>query len=131
MNEHINEAVGSSIQETRTQRMSPKMPGVAAALRREQVAYVRVIYQGQWDSGRVEDPLFYRADGSLLDRRLMAVAGRELSMFFRELLELRYPGWLNAEGSRGEFEWELVRDELTHVHGWRQFVYEWATLHGL
>jgi hypothetical protein len=47
---------------------SPKMPGVAAALRREQVAYVRAIYQGQWDSGRVEDRLFYRADGSLLDR---------------------------------------------------------------
>jgi hypothetical protein len=45
----------------------------------------------------------------------MAVAARELSMFFRELLELRYPGWLNAEGSRGEFEWELVRDELTHA----------------
>lgn len=131
MDEHIKDAVDSSIYETRTQRMSRKMPGVAAALRREQVAYVRVIYQGGWDSGRVEDPLFYRADGSLLDRRLMAAAGRELSMFFRELLELRYPGWLNAEGSRGEFEWELVRDELTHVHCWRQFVYEWSTLRGL
>lgn len=131
MEKHTNDAIDSSVQETRTQRMSRKMPGIAATLKREQVAYVRVIYQGQWDSGRVEDPLFYRADGSLLERRLMAIAPRELSMFFRELLELRYPGWSNAEGSRGEFEWELIRDELTHVHGWRQFVYDWETLRGL
>jgi len=131
MAQHINDTGDSSIQEMRTPRMSRKMPGVTAALRREHVAYVRLIYQGQWDSGRVEDPLFYRADGSLFGRQLMAVARRELSMFFRELLELRYPGWSNAEGSRGEFEWELTRDELTHVHGWRQFVYEWETLRGL
>ncbi|MDY6948936.1 MAG: hypothetical protein SXG53_24850 [Pseudomonadota bacterium] len=131
MDKHTSTAVDSSSEETRTQRMSRKMPAVAAALRREQVAYVRVIYQGQWDSGRVEDPLFYRADGGLLNSRLIAVARRELSMFFRELLELRYPGWSNSEGSRGEFEWELIRDELTHVHGWRQFVYDWETLHGV
>lgn len=131
MEKHTNDASDSSSQETRTQRMSRKMPGVAAALRREQVAYVRVLYQGQWDSGRVEDPLFYHADGSLFGRQLIAVARRELSMFFREVLELRYPGWSNAEGSRGEFEWELIRDELTHVHGWRQSVYEWETLHGV
>lgn len=131
MEKRTSDAVDSSSEETRTQRMSRKMPAIAAALRREQVAYVRVIYQGQWDSGRVEDPLFYRADGSLLSRQLIGVAARELSMFFRELLELRYPGWSNSEGSHGEFEWELIRDELTHIHGWRQFVYDWETLHGV
>lgn len=131
MAEHTDDAVDSIGQEQRTQRLSRLMPAVAAALRREHVAYVRVIYQGEWDSGRIEEPLFYRADGSLFGRQLMAVARRELWMFFRETLELRYPGWSNAEGSRGEFEWELIRDELTHIHGWRQFVYDWKTQRGL
>ncbi|WP_129778638.1 hypothetical protein [Peristeroidobacter soli] len=115
----------------RMQRVSQRMPAVAAMLKRADVSYVRITYQGEWDSGRVNDALFHGANGELINPSLPGRARRALWAFFHELLEVRHPGWKNAEGSRGEFEWELVRDELTHVHGWRNYSYDFDSMRGL
>ena len=52
-------------------------------------------------------------------------------MFFREMLELRFPEWAKAEGSRGEFEWGVDTDELVHRHQWRVIAYEGVAVFGL
>jgi hypothetical protein len=129
----MNERTNGASREERSQmtQMAHRMPGVAAALRRSNVAYVRIAYDGAWDAGRVSDPLFYSENLVLFNPTLSSKTYRALSLFFRELLETRHPGWQNAEGSRGEFEWELVRDQVTHIHGWRHFVYDFATVEGL
>lgn len=116
---------------SQTEHLSQRMPAVAAALRRSNVVYVRIAYDGAWDAGRVSDPSFYSANLILFNPSINSRTYRAMSLFFRELLETRHPGWRNAEGSRGEFEWELVRDQLTHVHGWRHFVYDFETVEGL
>ena len=79
----------------------------------------------------MQEPIYYTGSHKLLNPSLPTAVRHELRMFFRELLELRFPGWQNAEGSRGEFEWELVRDTLTHIHGWRHFEYDFKVLKGL
>jgi hypothetical protein len=56
---------------------------------------------------------------------------QELRLFFTELLEIRYPGWANAEGAKGEFEWDLEDDTLTHRHSLRYTDYDSTTLIGL
>jgi hypothetical protein len=94
-------------------------------------AYVRIDYRGTWDVATMDDPAFYSGNLTLMNPSLPTAMRQELRVFFRELLEIRYPGWQNAEGSRGEFEWELIRDVLTHVHGWRHFEYDYKLLKGL
>ena len=131
MNERRNGTPADGSEHSQTQRMSQRMPAVAAALRRSNVAYVRITYGGAWESGRVSDPLFYSANLVLFNPTVKSLTCRTISLFFRELLEVRYPGWQNAEGSRGEFEWELVRDQLTHIHGWRHFSYDFESVDGL
>lgn len=114
-----------------SESLTRKLPDAVKALRRAGVAYVRVDYSGAWDQGRVEDPRYYTADMRLMNPPLPIGVRRELRTCFVELLELRYPGWANAEGSRGEFEGELIRDQLTHLHGWRYYLYDYHGLQGL
>jgi hypothetical protein len=54
-----------------------------------------------------------------------------VDVFFREMLELRFPEWAMAEGSRGEFEWTVDTDELVHRHHWRVIAYEDVAVFGL
>jgi hypothetical protein len=54
-----------------------------------------------------------------------------VTVFFHETLELRFPEWATAEGSRGEFEWNVETDELTHRHQWRVVEYEAVTVFGI
>jgi hypothetical protein len=132
MSERSDETtLDASAERTQTERLSRRMPAVAAALRKSAVAYVRIAYDGAWDAGRVSDPLFYSENLILFNPTINSRTHRAVSLFFRELLETRHPGWRNAEGSRGEFEWELVRDHLTHIHGWRHFTYDFETLEGM
>lgn len=132
MSERRNEASSdASAERTQTEQLSKRMPAVAAALRQSNVAYVRVVYDGAWDAGRVSDPLFYSANLILFNPTINSRTHRAVSLFFRELLETRHPGWRNAEGSRGEFEWELVRDHLTHIHGWSHFTYDFGNCGGV
>lgn len=111
--------------------LARRLPDAVKALRRSGVAYVRIDYSGAWDQGRVEDPRYYTADMNLMNPPLPLGVRRELRTYFAELLELRYPGWANAEGSRGEFECELIRDQLTHLHGWRYYSYDYHGMQGL
>lgn len=132
MNDRGNDsALETSGARTHTEQVSRRMPAVAAALRKSAVAYVRITYDGAWDSGRVSDALFYSENLVLFNPTINSRTHRAISLFFQELLETRHPGWRNAEGSRGEFEWELVRDHLTHIHGWRRFTYDFETAEGL
>lgn len=120
MNENSSELQPMQIEGKRVndERLSRRLPNAAAVLRRANVVYVRIDYRGEWDVGMIDDPAFYSGDRKRMDLSLPA-RRLELHLFFHELLELRYPGWQNAEGSQGQFEWDLIPDLLTHVHGWR------------
>ncbi len=54
-----------------------------------------------------------------------------MTVFFHEMLELRFAEWATAEGSRGEFEWNVDTDELTHRYQWRVVEYESVTVFGV
>jgi hypothetical protein len=92
---------------------------------------VRIEYDGQFDFGTIQDPVYLTGAGTLFDPALPTSVRRELSASFADLLDLRFPRWANAEGARGEFEWNLVRDTLEHSHSLRYTDYETSTLKGL
>jgi hypothetical protein len=54
-----------------------------------------------------------------------------VTVFFHETLELRFPEWATAEGSRGELEWNVETDALTQRQQWRVVEYESITVFGL
>jgi hypothetical protein len=133
MNENSSEAQPKRIngEQVTGERLSRRLPEAAIVLRRASVVYMRIDYRGTWDVGTMDDPAFYSGNLELMTPSLPTAMRQELRVFFRELLEIRYPGWQNAEGSRGEFEWDFIRDVLTHVHGWRHFEYDYKVLKGL
>ncbi len=58
------------------------------------------------------------------------VTCRSGRVFFRELLERRFPEWARAEGSRGHFEWDIRKDELLHLHPLQVIAYEGVSVLG-
>jgi hypothetical protein len=96
--------------------VSQRIPHVAAALTQANVTCVRIKYDGRFDRGVMEDPVYLMSDGTPVN---IAVAQRlkaELRVFFDELLDLRFPEWANAEGAHGEFQWDVGFDRLAHAH---------------
>jgi hypothetical protein len=74
---------------------------------------------------------FHEGSGQVTRRGIVRATRQEVEVLFHELLELRFPEWAAAEGSRGEFEWDVENDELTHRHHWRVVVYEEVTVLGV
>jgi hypothetical protein len=110
---------------------SQRFPILAETLKQANVTRVRIEYDGQFDFGRIRDAVYLTGPGRLFDPILPTSMTSELHAFFGELLDLRFPRWANAEGARGEFEWNLVCDTLTHSHSLRYTDYETSTLKGL
>ncbi len=107
------------------------LPEALAALREAQVALARFEYAGQSDYRRIKPVTFHDASGRVIEPRLPRSTRQEVVAFFHELLELRFPEWAIAEGSRGQFEWDIQKDELTQRHQWRVIAYEDVTVFGL
>ena len=77
---------------------------------------VQIKYDGRFDCGGVQNPVYLARDGVPMDADVPKGLQYELRVFFSELLELRFPEWDNAEGARGEFQWDLALDRLAQAH---------------
>jgi hypothetical protein len=92
-----------------------RIPHGAAALKRANVTCVQVKYDGLFDYGIVEDPIYLTSNATQQDDGVSIELHTELRVFFSELLELRFPAWDNAEGAHGEFQWDLNSDLLRRM----------------
>jgi hypothetical protein len=114
-----------------SETLSERLPAIAAVLKRLRVCRVRVRYDDRYDLRSVEAPMWLTALGSVFEPGVPATVRFELQVFFTELLEMRHPGWANAEGARGEFVWTVETDELIHTHQLRYTDYKTTTAKGL
>ena len=74
---------------------------------------------------------FHDDSGRVMDAGLPKRFRQDIEVFLHELLDLRFPDWSGAEGSRGELEWDVATDDLEHRHSLRQITYETVTVRGL
>ena len=86
-------------------------------LRKLGVKTVTAEYDGEGDSGQVEDPDF----GSVVVSGDLKNAALDL---FYEVLEAYYAGWEINEGSFGEFVWNVMDDTIQLVHNTRLTEFE-------
>ncbi|MEJ1966515.1 MAG: hypothetical protein WDO56_35235 [Gammaproteobacteria bacterium] len=107
------------------------LPEALAQLRRAGVLLVRFEYAGQCGCRREKPVTFHDALGRVVGRGISRGIHQDVTVFFHETLDLRFPEWAMAEGSRGEFEWNVDTDELTHRHQWRVVEYENVTVFGV
>jgi len=107
------------------------LPEALARLRVAKIALVRFEYAGQCDYRRVKSVMFHDTSGRVAGRGVSRGTRQEVEVFFREMLEVRFPEWAIAEGSRGEFEWNVGTDELVHRHQWRVIAYEDVAVFGI
>jgi hypothetical protein len=107
------------------------LPDVLPALRQARVSLVRFEYSGQTGARRIKPTTFHDDSGRVIDAGLPKRLRQDIDVFLHEVLELRFPDWDEAEGSRGELEWDVVADDLEHRHSLRQVVYETVTVRGL
>lgn len=117
--------------DTHQHGMFQHLPHISEALKRTNVTCVQVKYNGLFDCGVVEDPVYLTSNAAQYDGCIPLALGIELHAFFTELLELRFPGWDNAEGARGEFQWDLNADLLAHAHLVRCVAYKSSVRTGL
>jgi hypothetical protein len=117
--------------ETPADTVSRGIPHIAEALRRANVTCVQVKYHGLFDCGVLDDPLYLSGDGVPARVNMSGGLDAELHAFFTELLELRLPEWDNAEGARGEFQWDLGFALLAQAHFVRCTSYRSSIITGL
>ena len=108
-----------------------RLPNAVVALRQADVSMVRFEYSGQTGVRRVKPTSYHGQSGRVMDVRIPKAIREDIDVFLHELLELRFPEWADAEGSRGEIEWDIVTDDLEHRHSLRQVTYETVTVWGL
>lgn len=96
--------------------MSARLPNETTALRVAGVERVRMEYEGHFGDREIGELTYEGDEEQILTPGLEACVTQEIQVFFRELLELRFPGWEIAEGSHGAFEWTVEIDTLDHRH---------------
>jgi hypothetical protein len=107
------------------------LPEALAPLRAARISLARFEYSGQAGVRRIKPTTFHDNSGRIVDAGVSTRLRQNIDVFLHELLELRFPDWADAEGSRGELEWDIVGDELEHRHSLRQITYETVTVRGL
>ena len=107
------------------------LPDVLSALRQAHVALVRFEYSGQIGARRIKPTAFHDDSGRVIEAQLPKKFRQDIDVFLHEVLESHFPDWADAEGSRGELDWDVVADDLEHRHSLRQIVYETVTVRGL
>jgi hypothetical protein len=104
------------------------LPEALTALRHAQVSLVRFEYSGQGGVRRSKPTTYHDETGRAFSVGVPKTVRQDIDIFFHELLDLRFPAWAYAEGSRGEFEWNIVADDLEHRHCLREITYETVTV---
>jgi hypothetical protein len=107
------------------------LPEALPALRQAHVSMIRFECSGQGGARRRKPTTFHDESGRVVDAVLPKKLRQDVDVFLHEVLELRFPDWADAEGSRGELEWDVVADDLEHRHSLRQITYESVTVRGL
>ncbi len=107
------------------------LPDAVVALRQADVSLVRFEYSGQAGVRRIKPTRYHDQSGRIMDARMPKAVRQDIDVFLHELLELRFPEWADAQGSRGELEWDVIADDLEHRHSLRQITYETVTVRGL
>lgn len=108
------------------------LPDALSTLRQARVSIVRFEYSGQVGARRIKPTTYHDDSGRVIAvHHLSKRLRQDIDIFLHELLELRFPDWAEAEGSRGELDWDIVADELEHRHSLRQITYETVTVRGL
>lgn len=95
-------------------RMSTRLPNEADILRAARIGTVRMEYEGRYGDRQIE--FLYEDEYGQVTVAPTAAVESEIRVFLSELLEIRFPGWETAEGSRGSFEWSVELDTLDHRH---------------
>ncbi|MEJ1962924.1 MAG: hypothetical protein WDO56_15805 [Gammaproteobacteria bacterium] len=95
-------------------RMSLRLPNEAEALRNAGISIVRMGYEGRYGDRQIEVTFEEKCENATTSST--APVEPAIRVFFSELLEIRFPGWETAEGSRGLFEWSVELDTLEHRH---------------
>jgi hypothetical protein len=103
--------------------VAARLPEVTRLLDAAGVCYARIGYDGRGDIEKTTLD-FFDAPQDPVSIRLPALALAELQVFFRQLLEARYPRWAAGEGASGYFAWDLICDALTHAHHVRYIEFE-------
>ena len=104
-------------------RVSDYLPEESEALRRVGVWITRMTYDGRFGERRIGSVTYEWLDEKPGDVSPDEAVTESLAVFFRELLELRFPGWETAEGSCGSFQWYIDDDVLTQEHAFRVIDY--------
>ena len=112
----LSDAVHSNDTSSHGDTASQRLPQVANLLKSAKVVCVQFKYDGQFDYGVLADPVYLLSNGTPMIPGVPGALQSELRVFFSELLDLRFPQWANAEGARGEFQWDLIADVLAHAH---------------
>jgi hypothetical protein len=95
--------------------MSRRAPDLCEWLRTMDFSFVQVEYVGAHEGGQFLAPRCYRAVRA--DHwSVVGARSAQLIALFTALLESRYPDWRAADGSCGDFRWDLNTDELVHTH---------------
>jgi hypothetical protein len=129
---HLHTASDRSSSATRSSHVGVRcLPDALSALRQAHVSLVRFEYSGQAGARRNKPTTFHDNSGRVIDAGLPKRLRQDIDVFLHELLDLRFPDWADAEGSRGELEWDIVADDLEHRHLLRQITYETVTVRGL
>lgn len=114
--DNTSDTVNVSATEVHGDTVSVRLPEVAAALQQACIFRVRIEYHGRREGGFVDDPRYYTSNWRLARPRLSPAVESALLVFFKELLDLRYPTWTNDDGVDGAFEWFVGSDVLIHTH---------------
>jgi hypothetical protein len=109
-------------------RVSSYLPDETEVLRRLDVWFVRMEYDGRFGERKIGDVTYQWLDATPNGVRPDEAVTERVAVFFRELLELRFPGWETAEGSCGHFEWCPYDDMLTQHHAFRVIEYRTVTV---
>jgi hypothetical protein len=109
-------------------KVSTYLPDEIDALRRFNIYVVKMTYEGRFGQRQVGVIEYERLDGRVPAVQPDPSVTEAIAVFFRELLELRFPGWENAEGSRGYFEWHVELDSLSQHHAFRVIEYRTVTI---
>jgi hypothetical protein len=94
-----------------------RLPELAQQLRAIGIVCVEVHYDGVGDSGQIESIDYFDKSRKVpFPKGHVGFTEDEIDDLFYDLTQMRHPGWENEDGAFGDIRWDVVGDQLAHVH---------------